>query len=243
VTDEGHWLEAELIYDETGNLSGLASARMGPLSDETGQPLTGKERQDAEAMARLPDGSILVSFERAHRIYRYIGPDGPESPATLFPFPEGALSLPENKGLEALAAWPDGRILAVAEGRREDGNHDAYLYRNGVWETLGVVAVDGHRPTGAAVLPNGDLVLVERRFSPVGGLSIRLRRVAEGDVQAGASLTGEEVARLTPPLTIDNMEGIAAWADRNGRVLIAILSDDNFNPLQRTVLLLFELSD
>ena len=243
VTDEGHWLEAELLYDEAGNLSGLASARMGPLFDRAGEPLIGKELQDAEAMARLQDGSLLVSFERKHRIYRYLGPEALKSAAAPFPFPEGAMNLPNNKGLEALAAWPDGRILAVAEGRRDDGDHDAYLYRDGDWEKLSVASVDGHRPTGASVLPNGDLVLVERRFSPVGGLSIRLRRVAEEDVQAGASLTGEEVARLTPPLTIDNMEGIAAWRGKDERTVIAILSDDNFNPLQRTLLLLFELSD
>jgi hypothetical protein len=39
------------------------------------------------------------------------------------------------------------------------------------------------------------------------------------------------------------MEGIAARRDAAGRTLIYLLSDDNYSILQRTLLLMFELSD
>lgn len=243
VTDQGHWLEAKLFYDEDGWLTGLASANVGPLHDETGSPLADKSHQDAEGLARLSDGSFVVAFERRHRMLRYKSPDGLRGPAYPFAQPRTIADLPANKGLEALTAWPDGRIFAAAEARRDDGNHAAYLFENGRWESLTLVGVERHRPTGAAALPNGDLILVERRFSTLGGLSIRLRLIPQRDLRAGATLVGEEVARLAPPLTVDNMEAVAAWRDRRGRTLVALLSDDNFSPLQRTLLLLFELVD
>ncbi len=59
----------------------------------------------------------------------------------------------------------------------------------------------------------------------------------------GARLKGEELGRFAPPYPIDNMEGIAAWRTPEGATRILLLSDDNFNPLQRTLLLLFELKE
>ena len=156
--------------------------------------------------------------------------------------PAGASDLPANLGLEALATWPDGRILAVTENR-EGGAHAAFLFIEEDWRTLSITAVDQHRPTGADVLPNGDLLLRERRYSPAAGLSIRLRRVAYHEIRPGARLVGEEIARFEPPLTYDNMEALAVWRDGQGRLLVALLSDDNFNILQRTLLLLFQLEE
>jgi hypothetical protein len=53
-------------------------------------------------------------------------------------------------------------------------------------------------------------------------------------------LAGEEILRLAPPLPVDNYEGVAATLHQ-GRQLVALVSDDNGNGLQRTLLLLFEL--
>ena len=86
-------------------------------------------------------------------------------------------------------------------------------------------------------------LLVERRFTTLGGLSLRLGIIPAASVRPGARLESREIARLLPPLTIDNFEGIAAWRGPKGETLIALLSDDNFSPLQRTLLLLFELRE
>ena len=51
-----------------------------------------------------------------------------------------------------------------------------------------------------------------------------------------------ELARLQPPLTIDNMEGVSATIE-NGRTIVWLVSDDNFTPLQRTLLLKFALAE
>ena len=51
------------------------------------------------------------------------------------------------------------------------------------------------------------------------------------------------IAEIAPPLTIDNSGGIANQTVRDGRRYLYIVSDDNFNPLQRTLLMQFELND
>ena len=51
-----------------------------------------------------------------------------------------------------------------------------------------------------------------------------------------------EIARLAAPLVHDNFEGIATRRDGQGRTLVYLISDDNFHILQRTLLLMFELT-
>jgi hypothetical protein len=52
---------------------------------------------------------------------------------------------------------------------------------------------------------------------------------------------GQVLAELRPPLVGENFEGIAVRRGARGRVLIYLVSDDNFNALQRTLLLQFSL--
>ena len=53
---------------------------------------------------------------------------------------------------------------------------------------------------------------------------------------------GGEIARLemTRPLTVDNYEGLAAIPAEDGSVRFYLLSDDNFQSSQRTLLLAFD---
>ena len=59
----------------------------------------------------------------------------------------------------------------------------------------------------------------------------------------GASARRATVAGSAPPLTCDNFEGVEARQGARGETLITILSDDNFNPFQRTLLMMFELKE
>ena len=51
---------------------------------------------------------------------------------------------------------------------------------------------------------------------------------------------GPVLIELKLPGTTDNFEGIAAET-RNGRTRLYILSDDNFNAVQRTMVLAFDV--
>ena len=74
--------------------------------------------------------------------------------------------------------------------------------------------VSPFRPTGATTLPEGDLLVLERRFSILGGLGIRIRRIDQAKVRPDALLEGEAVAEFRPPSIYDNMEGIGVHTRR-----------------------------
>ena len=67
----------------------------------------------------------------------------------------------------------------------------------------------------------------------------RIVRVRGADIRDGARLEGEEIARLLPPMQVDNFEAIDAVPAPQGGVRIFVLSDDNFGAFQRTLLLQF----
>jgi hypothetical protein len=55
-------------------------------------------------------------------------------------------------------------------------------------------------------------------------------------------LEGEVILRLSRPVPAENYEAVGV-ARHGGRTLVALLSDDNENMLQNTLLLLFALAD
>ncbi len=242
ITDHAHWLTARLNYDDMGNLSGIGDAQIGRLSGPTGAPLSRKKNLDSESLTRLADGSIWVGFERQNRILHY--PSGPQGLANRpRPVPQlpAMRKLLTNDSLEALATLSDGRVLAISESPVEGGETNAFLWDGQAWAELRLARHGQFKPTGATVLPDGNLLVLERRFSALGGLAIRLRLVDAGEIAPGALLGGEEVAVFRPPLTYDNMEGIDVRRGRDGEILIYLVADDNFSLLQRTLLLMFEL--
>ncbi len=237
IGDRGQWLSARL-EEEQGRPVALTDASMMPLQGIGGQGLNGPWR-DAESLARLPGGGWLVAFERFHRIRRY------EEKAPLYgggaaivPRPPALDAAPANGGIEAMTVLADGRILIFAEDMRtEQGTHPGWLIGpDGSMARLSLRAEGLFKPTGLSTLANGDVLLLERRFTLIGGVAARISRLRRQDIRPAARLGAQELARLEPPLTVDNFEGIAAVADG-----IYILSDDNFNPLQNTLLLKFRL--
>jgi hypothetical protein len=99
------------------------------------------------------------------------------------------------------------------------------------------------KPTSLATLPGGDVMVLERSYSVLAGPAARLSLVDAEMIVPGALLTGREIARISPPLTVDNFEGLALREDGDGRLLVYLVSDDNFNPLQRTLLLMFRMAE
>jgi hypothetical protein len=194
---------------------------------------------DTEALAHLPDGSLVIGAEGGRRLFRMTSDGRPASPVSL---PGFLRDLPPNEGLEALATMPDGGLIAISEGGFE-GGQDSELVVAGVLngkETLrlDVRAPDGFRPTGADVA--GDkLFLLERRVSLLGGLEARLLAMPLGEIDTAARrpLDGTELVRLGAGSFPENFEGVAARQAEDGRYLIYLVADDNFSVLQRTLLL------
>lgn len=243
VSDEGSWLEARLEYDERGFLTGLSQAELGPILDPEKKPLKDKTWQDAESLAALPDGSVVVGFEHHHRLWRYRGERPFAGPAESFSSPPGLARIPANGGLEAIAPLKDGGFLGLTEQMTgKDGNLQGFLLRNGHWSMISYRVLGTPTPSDAAALASGDVLVLERSYSPTRGLLIRLRRIAHASIEPGALLDPEVLAELKPPLTIDNFEGLALRQEENGETLVYLLSDDNFSSVQRTLLLMFALA-
>lgn len=236
VSDMGYWLTGRLGYDRSGDLASVSDIRMGPLLAPGGARTTGKLRGDAESITPDGRGGFLVGFEQDHRLWRYPALAGRPGPVQA---PAGLEQAPANGGLEALARLDDGRFLALTEQLAVPGGTRGWVGAPGRWQSLTLASEGGFAPTAAAVLPDGDVLVLERRFPPVGA---RVLRIDAASVKSGAKLDGEELARLEGADTVDNMEGIAARRGPDGRTLIYLLSDDNFSPLQQTLLMMFELS-
>ena len=245
VNDKGRWLTANLRYDTEGRLIGIGNAQMARLRDLDGDAISKKSWGDAESLAELADGSILVSFERKHRIWLYTSKEGPLlSRPTAWPKPKGLDDAPGNSGLEALVALADGGLLALTEGQANGSGKVGYLWRDGDWARLTYHAKANFKPTGASRLPGSDdLLVLERAAQTLSGFRVRLVRLAAGNIRAGAELRGEELASWGQPLTIDNFEALATRRGPDGETLIYLMSDDNFSFFQRTLLLMFALED
>jgi len=241
ISDRGHWAEARLLLDGLTPM-GLQPLRHGPLRDEAGRPLPRGFNADAEALAQLPDGTWLVAFERRHRIRAYRRLDEPG--AHVAP-PPGLENAPANGGLESLAVLPDGRLFAIAETftppDRPELRH-AWLGTPGHWMPLYWQPAPGFHPTDAAILPDGRALVLERRFSLLGGFAARLVMTAPEALRSaseGAVLRGETILMLDDaPLPAENWEGIAVTRFGD-QTLVALISDDNESILQRSLLLLF----
>lgn len=251
VSDAGLWMTARLIYEE-GRLAGIEAARIGPLKALSGRPLRRERDRDAEAVelisGNLANGSLLIAFEQNHRIGRFdIGRNGVSAPRSYVRPPKRSGRMSALKGYEATTVLTKGRyrgsLLAIAE-RKHDGNghHTGWLWSSGKANPFSLTDIGGFDITGVAVLPDGDLLILERRFTWLEGVRMRLRRVALRDLKPGADIDGVVLLEATMAQDIDNMEGIAVHQDSRGNAIITLISDDNFNRLyQRTIMLQFRL--
>lgn len=241
LSDRGHVVTGRLIHDAEGRLTGAADLTVAPLRDSDGSVLAGR-RSDSEEMAHLPGGGWVVSFEREHRLMRYPEVLAAGTP-TAMTGPDGLSGLGGNSGIEAMAALPDGTLVLIAEGGAGEERHRGWLGGADGWQPFTYLAQPPYRPVGAAVLPDGDLLVLERRYSWPAGVGARIARVPRQGLVAGAEVSGETVARLERPLTVDNYEGIDVRRPPGGPTRIYLISDDNFSASQRTLLLVFDLEE
>ena len=72
------------------------------LIDRQGRPLESKSWADAEALARDRDGSLLVAFERLHRLWRYPREISGRALPVAVDAPAAILELSANTGIEAM---------------------------------------------------------------------------------------------------------------------------------------------
>lgn len=234
VTDEGLLVRGRVELDAAGLLVGVGGVQARPLVDPDGAPLIPKYLADAEGLALMPNGELLVSFERLHRVWRYDRDGRWRGEARI---PDFAFT--ENEGMEGIAR-------GQADGYWASGEN------GGLWECLLIACLEVEARS-ATQPTEDDLRQVSMDQDPIlPGALFRLDRAYHADrntntirirhsIHSGNQVWAETLATFTAPATVDNFEGIAAVRRRDGGVRLYILSDDNFNPGQRTLLLAFDV--
>lgn len=245
VSDEAVFLRATLKLNDAGDLIGLSDPKLALMRNEAGEPLDGKEWQDAEDIARLADGRYAVSFERRHRILIYdLAGKGPMAPAALGP--AAPQDMNSNEGLEALEQMANGDLVAGREFSARQ-KPPTQVYRLSM---TGAPIVAGEAQTGSNFglvalrrLANGDYLAMERFYFPFIGHRIELRRHPAAGAEATAPrLEGERLVRLAKPLALDNFEGLAIVEAPGKPIRLYLMSDDNFESHQRTLIYAFDLA-
>jgi len=160
------------------------------------------------------------------------------------------MAWPPTGSIESLARLPDGRFIAIGEmGMTADGRHDTLLFPGDPAESdtadpihLRYTPPQGYRPTDAVALDAQHLLVLNRRLTlqELFTATIAIVDLPER-LEPGMELKARTLARLAPPLLADNFEGLAISRE-NGRTIIWVVSDDNHEFFQRTLLLKFGLN-
>ena len=241
VSDSGTWLKGRLVY-EGGRLSGFSDGTMAPIRDSKGGIQQDKAWLDAESLSPGPNGTVAVGFERRVRFGLFdIKAQGFDAPFQPLQHPKAIDAGPENGEVEALGHLSDGRFLAIAEKNFDaSGNIRAWAWRGRSAVSFTLKRHDAYKVTDVAVLEDGSVLTLERRFTTDSLPGMAVRRFAASAIKANAVIAPELLLEATAPLyVIDNMEGIAA-CERGGETRVTLMSDDNFNRgIQSTILLQF----
>ena len=246
LSDKGTWFTGRIVYAGR-EMTGLADVEASPMLGADGRPITARGWFDSESLAF--DGSIAyVGLERVNQVLRFDFSKGAtRSRGEVVTLPPAAKKLPFNKGLEALVFVPTGMplagtLIAMSErGLDPSGNLIAFLVGGRTPGQFSVRRTENFDISDAVLLASGDLLILERKFSLLSGVGIRIRRIPLTSVVPGAVVDGPSIFNADLGEEIDNMEGIDVHVTEEGDTVLTMVSDDNFSLIQRTLLLQFKL--
>ncbi|ADM10196.1 hypothetical protein PB2503_10724 [Parvularcula bermudensis HTCC2503] len=242
LSDRGLLWTGTVGRDQNGYITEVISLTPHPLADAQGRFL-GKRRGDAESLV-IEGQRLLIGIEGDHRL-SWFTEDGDLYLEEEPPFyAVGRNALPNNAGFEGVTAWADGYLAITEHTRPSDGTAAlTYLSRGG--EVLGrwrYRPAGDFSPTGLTTTADGSVYVLERAFSALSGPRARLVQLSpealrlEETPPSPPILDGLELARLTILHGVDNMEGLVVEPLEDGTLRVHLVSDHNFNPLQRTVI-------
>ena len=246
LSDKGSWFTGRIVYSGR-EMKGLADVEASPMIGSDDRPIRTRGWFDSESLAL--DGSfVYVGLERVNQVLRFDFSRGyTRSRGEVVAMPPAVKKLPFNKGLEALVVVPKGLPLAGAliamseRGLDPQGNLVAFLVGGPSPGQFSIRRSNDFDISDAALLPSGDLLILERKFFWLAGIGIRIRRIPLSSVAPGAVVDGPSIYDADLGQEVDNMEGIDTFVTPQGETVLTMVSDDNFSLLQRTLLLQFTL--
>lgn len=237
ISDAGTLLEFPLPVR-----AGMSHVRVMPLPRAAGGD---KRSRDTESLL-VHGRNAWIGFESVNAIKRFDRSDWRLQSAAQ---PAPMRRWRGNSGPEAIVRLADGRYLVFCECGDSAKRFSQVLLFAGDPSSADtrVIAMryrrpSGYRVTDADLLPDGRLIILHRRARLLEGFSAVVSVSELPELHPGAVIVGREVAVLRPPLTVDNLEALSV-AREGGRTIVRIASDDNFMPIQRTLLLEFALME
>jgi hypothetical protein len=207
-----------------------------------------KSQRDSESMASDPvTGRIWVGFENFNAIWRY---DDGLTRAERSVRPAEMRDWSTNGGPESMVRMADGRFVVISETSRPKGQRwgrEALLFAGD--PTLPgakpvrftyVPPAESYDPSDAVQLPDGRIIVLNRRFSVPGLFSAKLTLIDPREIRSRAVLRGTEIATLAAPLLHDNYEALAVTREGDDTILW-IATDDNQQFWEWSLLLKFRV--
>ncbi len=247
-SDKGRWFTGRIVY-QAGVMTGLDDVEAAPMLGPDGRPITTRGWFDTESIA-IDGSQVYIGLERVNQVLRFDFSKGfTRARGEVVPMPPAVKKLPFNEGLEALVWVPKGRplagtLIALSErGLDADGNLIAFLVGGPLPGQFSVRRTDKFDISDATLLASGELLILERKFSLLEGVGIRIRSIPLTSLAPGAVVDGPAIFEADLGDQIDNMEGIDAHVTPEGETVLTLISDDNFSMIERTLLLQFTLVD
>ncbi len=242
ISDEGRLLRTTLNLNRN-RIIGFTGGSLNQIWPEGEK--SSKKMYDSEALVHLRGDRFLVGFEQHHRIAQYRFGKTIVLEKTFPAPPELEHITKENEGIEALVPLSHDTVFALTENAR-DANKNILGYivntKTKKWQTLALQPTENFSPTDIASLNKKYLILLERSYGLLDGMEARISLINRADIKPDALIKTTELAQLDSDSGIDNMEGISITQNRNGSADIFLISDDNFNPMQNTIVVWLTLS-
>lgn len=250
VSDEGYFYHLKVSL-KNNQLDGLKVVYAVKLSDSNGNPLKGKYR-DSEGLSTLNtnngkkgDTQLLISFENKPRIEKF-SPKGRMISQIKLPkkIRKKNKFSSKNKALESVTYHPKYGVITAAEYpiKNRDKNIQTLFSSNGKEWNFERSKAPNSAITGLEVLPNGDVIVLERAYlNPITPVVINLRRLQLDQCRKNKVCKTEAIARFdaADDWSVDNFEGLAHYKANQ----YFMISDDNNSVFQKTILVLFEVID
>ena len=198
------------------------------------------EQRDVESITTDAEtGSFWLGFEHRNGVCRVAS--AKQGGVRFRAVPEMA-NWPKGSGPEAMARLRNGAFLIFAERPRGNGPIGDMLHvdRDPTDPAATVTVMryrppTGYRPVDAAQLPDGRILVLNRRFEIPFRFSAQLSIIDNPKPKAGQIVAGPILARFEGEALGENFEGLAI--DDDGESLIIwLVADDNFMSIQKTVL-------
>lgn len=217
-------------------------ARIDPLPAGCGR-VNDKRERDSESLTMAPDG-WWIGYEVVSRLCKVTSDF---SRALALRRPAAMANWRRQSGAEAVLRLADGRFLVFAERAPKDAVLRPLLVFSGdpadpktALSIRSYIPPPGYSPTDAAQLPDGRILVLNRRFAFADLFTTILVVIDPATLDPSKPIQGVALARLAPPTLHDNFEGLAVTVE-GGRPIIWMISDDNFMSWQSSYLLKFAL--